>query len=114
MNTRFTSQLLLWVLLCMGCTRHQDYPEAILRAESCMDEHPDSALQLLTAYADSIGTQPEETQMYHRLLTIQTQDKLYIKPQSDSLINRIVAFYDETDDKDKQMLAYYYQGSGLP
>ena len=111
MNTRFTFLLLLWVIFCVGCTQHRDYPKAILRAESCMDEHPDSALRLLTAYADSIGTHPEETRMYHHLLTIQAQDKLYIKPESDSLINCIVAFYDETDDKDKQMMAYYYQGS---
>lgn len=94
-----------------ACQQYKDYPEAIQRAENCMDTHPDSALQLLTAYADSIGMQPEETRMYYHLLTHQAKDKLYMKPQSDSLINRIVAFYDETDDKDKQMLAYYYQGS---
>ena len=111
MGKHLTYLLLLWVIFCAGCTRHQDYPEAIQRAKSCMDEHPDSALQLLTAYADSISTQPEETRMYYHLLTHQAKDKLYMKPESDSLINRIVAFYDETDDKDKQMLAYYYQGS---
>ena len=94
-----------------ACQQYKDYPEAIQRAESCMDEHPDSALHYLSAYADSIGMQPEETRMYYHLLTHQAKDKLYMKPESDSLINRIVAFYDETDDKDKQMLAYYYQGS---
>lgn len=94
-----------------ACQQYKDYPEAIQRAESCMDTHPDSALHYLSAYADSIGTQPEEIRMYYHLLTHQAKDKLYMKPESDSLINRIVAFYDETDDKDKQMLAYYYQGS---
>ena len=94
-----------------ACQQYKDYPEAIQRAENCMDTHPDSALQLLTAYADSIGIQSEETRMYYHLLTHQAKDKLYMKPESDSLINRIVAFYDETDDKDKRMLAYYYQGS---
>lgn len=94
-----------------ACQQYKDYPEAIQRAESCMDTHPDSALHYLSAYADSIGIQPEETRMYYHLLTHQAKDKLYMKPTSDSLINRIVAFYDETDDKDKQMLAYYYQGS---
>ena len=94
-----------------ACQQYKDYPEAIQRAENCMDTHPDSALHYLSAYADSIGTQPEEIRMYYHLLTHQAKDKLYMKPESDSLINRIVAFYDETDDKDKQMLAYYYQGS---
>ena len=94
-----------------ACQQYKDYPEAIQRAESCMDTHPDSALHYLSAYADSIGMQSEETRMYYHLLTHQAKDKLYMKPESDLLINRIVAFYDETDDKDKQMLAYYYQGS---
>lgn len=111
MGKQLTYLLLLCSILTFGCTRHTDYPHAILQAESCMDEHPDSALHLLTAYADTIGMQPEETRMYYHLLTHQAKDKLYMKPQSDSLINRIVAFYDETDDKDKRMLAYYYQGS---
>ena len=106
--------IIIGILLLIGipaCQQYKDYPHAILQAESCMDEHPDSALHYLSAYADSIGMQPEETRMYYHLLTHQAKDKLYMKPQSDSLINRIVAFYDETDDKDKQMLAYYYQGS---
>ena len=111
MNKHITYLLFLWVIFCVGCTQHRNYPEAILRAKSCMDEHPDSALHWLSAYDDSIGMQPEETQMYYHLLSHQAKDKLYMKPKSDSLINRIVAFYDETDDKDKQMLAYYYQGS---
>lgn len=53
MGKHLTYLLLLWLIFCAGCARHQDYPEAIQRAESCMDEHPDSALHLLTAYADS-------------------------------------------------------------
>lgn len=43
-----------------------------------MDEHPDSALHYLSAYADSIGMQPEETRMYYHLLTHQAKDKLYV------------------------------------
>lgn len=106
--------IIIGILLLIGipaCQQYTDYPHTILQAESCMEEHPDSALHYLSAYADSIGMQPEETRMYYHLLTHQAKDKLYMKSESYSLINRIVAFYDETDDKDKQMLAYYYQGS---
>ena len=110
MSPRVIHLLLLCSILTIGCTQHRDYPEAIQRAENCMDEHPDSALHLLTAYADSIAAQPEEVQMYHRLLTIQAQDKLYITHTSDSLINYIVKYYESYGDKEKLMLAYYYQG----
>lgn len=103
--------LFVCAILCIGCIKHKDYPEAILQAQSCMDEHPDIALRLLSTYEDSIDMHSEEIRMYYYLLTIQAQDKLYIKPNSDSLINSIVHFYENCDNIDRQIMAYYYQGS---
>lgn len=102
---------LLSVIALMGCTRHVSYPETILQAEICMDAYPDSALHLLSNYGDSVDALPDEAQMYYHLLTIQAKDKLYITHTDDSLINRIVRFYEKTDNPDRLMLAYYYQGS---
>lgn len=102
---------LLSVIALMGCSGQTSYPEAMKQAESCMDAHPDSAFHLLSAYEDSINTLPEETQMYYHLLTIQAKDKLYITHTDDSLINRIVQFYEEENRPERLMLAYYYQGS---
>ena len=100
---------LLSVIALMGCTRHVSYPETILQAEICMDAYPDSALHLLSNYGDSVDALPDEAQMYYHLLTIQAKDKLYITHTDDSLINRIVRFYEKTDNPDRLMLAYYYQ-----
>lgn len=102
---------LVSVILLTGCTRHVSYPETILQAESCMNAYPDSALHLLSNYGDSVEALPDEAQMYYHLLTIQAKDKLYITHTDDSLINRIVRFYEKTDNPDRLMLAYYYQGS---
>ena len=102
---------LLSVIALMGCTGQTTYPEAMKQAESCMDAHPDNAFHLLSAYEDSINTLPEEAQMYYHLLTIQAKDKLYITHTDDSLINRIVQFYEEENRPERLMLAYYYQGS---
>lgn len=76
-----------------------------------MNAYPDSALHLLSNYGDSVEALPDEAQMYYHLLTIQAKDKLYITHTDDSLINRIVRFYEKTDNPDRLMLAYYYQGS---
>lgn len=38
MGKQLTYLLLLCSILTFGCTRHKDYPHAILQAESCMDE----------------------------------------------------------------------------
>ena len=106
--------IITWVLLLVSisaCQRHTDYPTAMQQAETLMDTHPDSALCLLQSMADTLAMLPNEAQMYYHLLTIQAKDKQYITHTSDSLINRIVSFYEDLGDKDRLMLAYFYQGS---
>ena len=94
-----------------NCTTHTTYPPAMLQAENCMNTRPDSALTLLQGMESGITDYPEEVQMYWHLLTIQAKDKQYIVHTSDSLINSIVEFYEGCGDKEKLMMAYYYQGS---
>lgn len=81
------------------------------QAENCMTVHPDTAFSLLSTLRNRIEKEPEETQIYYRLLTIKAEDKLYIPHTSDSLINMVVDFYKKYGDTDKLMEAYYYQGS---
>ena len=105
---------ILFILLVIGwssCTRHTTYPLFMQEAAMCMNEHPDHALELLQHQKDSIASFPEETQMYYHLLCIQARDKQYIEHTSDSLINQIVQYYENHDDAEKLMMAYYYQGS---
>ena len=102
---------LLFLASFTACGRHTVYPSAMQQAEALMNTRPDSALTLLEATADTLAMLPEETRMYHQLLTIQAKDKLYITHTSDSLINRIVAFYEAYGNSDRLMMAYYYQGS---
>ena len=94
----------------ISCSFRPPYSTTMQQAESIMNTRPDSALKMLQGMADSIHVYPEETQMYWHLLTIQARDKLYITHTSDSLINRIVEFYENREDKAKRMMAYYYQG----
>ena len=104
--------LFIGISLSLGCSRHyRSYPLFMEQARSCVETAPDSALHYLSLLKDSIGCEPEETQMYYHLLTIKAKDKLYILHTSDSLINLIVKFYDEHGDKNKLIEAYYYQGS---
>ena len=103
----------IWVFLLIGipaCQRHTDYPPAIQQAEKLMDTRPDSALHQLQGMADTLAMLSDEAQMYYHLLTIQAKDKQYITHTSDSLINRIVSFYEDYGDKDRLMMAYFYQG----
>ncbi len=103
--------LFIGISLSLGCSRHRPYPLFMEQAQSCMETAPDSALHCLSLLKDSIRREPEETQMYYHLLTIKAKDKLYIRHTSDSLVNLIVKYYNEHGDKNKQIEAYYYQGS---
>ena len=105
------THLIIILLTSLSACQHPDYPQSILQAENIMSTRPDSALKLLQNITDSVAMLPEESQMYYHLLTIQAKDKQYITHTSDSLINRIVEFYKDLGDKDRLMMAYFYQGS---
>ena len=94
-----------------ACQQRTAYPPAMQQAEKLMDTRPDSALHQLQGMADTLTMLPDEAQMYYHLLTIQAKDKQYITHTSDSLINRIVSFYEDYGDKERLMMAYFYQGS---
>lgn len=68
--------------------------------------HSRQRLALLLFAEGSIHRDPGETQMYYHLLTIRAKDKLYVCHTSDSLINRIVTFYQGYDDPNQLMEAF--------
>lgn len=106
-----------WVIVLMlimssfflGCQRQYLVEEKLLQAETVMNEHPDSALNLLKGIA-----QPElQTQAHHAryaLLYSQALDKNYIDLTSDSLINLAVDYYKDRDDVRAKFFSYYYLG----
>ena len=101
--------LLLFLSACAG--RRGVYPERLQRASQLVEACPDSAL----GYLDSLGVPfsglSEEARMYAQLLRIKANDKLYIPHTSDSVINRIVKFYEGFGDRERLAEAYFYQGS---
>lgn len=104
--------LVLCIIWGSNCTqRTKSYPLFMQEAVKCMDAHPDRSLELLNNQEDSLPYLSEETRMYYHLLCIQAKDKQYIEHTSDSLINQIVQYYENRDDAERLMMAYYYQGS---
>lgn len=105
--------LFLFILFAgLSCQRaEKSYPSAMQRAISLLSARPDSALYYLSQLDSQVADEPEETRMYHRLLTLAAEDKLYVPHTSDSLIREIVRYYEGYGDSDKLMMAYYYQGS---
>lgn len=101
--------LLLFLSACAG--RRGGYPERLQRASQLVEARPDSALGYLDSLGVPLSGLPEEARMYAQLLRIKANDKLYIPHTSDSVINRIVKFYEGFGDRERLAEAYFYQGS---
>lgn len=105
------SCITLFICLCLSaCGFQKEYPEAMRQAIRCLETDPDSALFYLSSVDSILSEEPEETRMYHALLTLRAEDKLYIRQTSDSIILPIVSYYDKQGDPAKQLEAYYMLG----
>lgn len=105
------SCITLFICLCLSaCGFQKEYPEAMRQAIRCLETDPDSALFYLSSVDSILSEESEETRMYHALLTLRAEDKLYIRQTSDSIILPIVSYYDKQGDPAKQLEAYYMLG----
>ena len=104
--------LLLLLALLTACNDPKPVTDALHRAETLMNEHPDSALAVLnTLSPDAMGK--NRTRAHYALLYTQAQDKNYIDEVNDSLITVAADYYRHTDDVRRKFLSHYYKGRVL-
>ena len=103
--------LFFCIIGSIGCVQtHQNYPTLMIQADSLMEINPKKTLNQLLSLHDSVSEMAEETQVYYDLLCLKASDKSYVTHTSDSIISKIVEFYEEYGDRDKLMEAYFYMG----
>lgn len=96
--------------LLTACTETTGYNTTLVQADSLMNLHPDSALNMLESIStDSLKTKADRA--YHALLLTQARDKNYIVQTDDSLIQAAVRYYDTHENAPLQARAYYCWGS---
>ena len=101
--------ILLLLLAFTACGDKSSVTDVLNRAETLMNEHPDSSLALLrTLTLDDF--QQESNRARYALLHSQALDKNYIDVTGDSLISVAVEFYKDTEDVRGKFLSYYYMG----
>lgn len=109
-NLRLYSFTCIIAFLAGGCISQTDYNEVLVRADSLMQEHPDSALHLLESIpADSVNTTQDHA--YYALLLTQARDKNFIPQTDDSLIQTAVRYFDKKGNAAMQARAHYLWGS---
>ena len=77
------------------------------RVDSLMVNHPDSALSLLESI-DNTDTLLQADRAYYALLLTQAKDKNYIKHTTDSVMHKVVDYYDSGNNDVLRMKAHYY------
>lgn len=98
-------------LLCLifACSNHNETNDKLTKAESYIQEKPDSSLYILNSI-DTRTICSSEQKAKYALLYSQALDKNLIDVTDDSLINIAVDFYRKDEDIEKRFLAYFYQG----
>lgn len=106
---KWNAWIFLLFLTITGCQKHSPIADKLQQAETVMNEHPDSALNILKSIAGS-DLRTKEHHARHALLYSQALDKNYIDLTNDSLINIAVEYYKDKDDVKSKFHAYYYLG----
>ena len=100
----------LTLSLLVSCGTRREYKDALLRAEAVMDEHPDSALQIL----DSLGQYETEFtrhfRMQYQLHRQNAVNKTSDKFTSDSLCQVLVHYFARHGTVNERVLAHYLLG----
>ena len=96
----------------VSCNNHSDNIPSILTAEAVMEQHPDSALQILEALDRDIIDKQYDEALYALLLT-QARHKNYIDETNDSLISTALSYFKHTSDQKRLMKALFYKANIL-
>lgn len=105
--------IIISLIVLSACGRpDSDLAVSLQRAETLMDEHPDSALEILDGI-DAASISSEEQIARYGLLHTQALDKNYIDITDDSLISIAVEYYEKNHDDTYLMKSLYYRGRAL-
>lgn len=104
----FVLMLLLSVSCITSCSK-QGQQEALNRAESLMEAHPDSALTILKGIGKSeLGTTKEKAR--YAILMSMALDKNYIDTTTFDVLQPAIDYYLKKGTPNEILRTYYYQG----
>lgn len=105
----FTTFLLL--ALAFSCSGQYSSMKAELDSINALAEvNADSAARLLEKMREDMKDAPSELVAYYDLIDVKTNDKRHIRHTSDTLISKVVKYYEKQDEDGHLPEAYYYVG----
>ena len=101
---------LLLIVFGTACTPKGTVSELLHQADKLLMQYPDSGRTQLQSYRETIQKENESTQMHYYLLLTKANEACGIQHTSDSLIKRVVRYYEKQGSNKQTAEAYYYQG----
>ena len=94
----------------LSCSERQEYVDRLEQAKSMLDEHPDSALQILDSLSLHEQDFNKSFRMKYQLLKLQAQNKAFVDFTSDSIAKELVNYYDRNGNANEKMMSHYLLG----
>lgn len=115
MKERDIKRIILFLLICIivSCTGNKRYDYLLQRADSIMDLNDDSAkvsIKMLDSVKPQLNDFTKKQRMRYGLLYHKAMNKAGISFVSDSVMKKIVDYYDHHGTANEQMLANYILG----
>jgi len=102
--------LLLFLSLLASCGREGRVNDRLEEIDTLLMEQADSADALLKGMAKEVDGLSEDTRMYYDLLRVKATDRSFGNHQTDSLIMRVVDYYEQHPEQKHLGEAYFYAG----
>ena len=96
------------VLVVCACSGNNEVRETLQRAESMMEDHPDTSLQIIKDI-DTLLLKSRKDIALYSLLRTQAEDKNYKDTTDTRIITKAVDYYAGSNDEYHKMLSYYYR-----
>ena len=100
----------LLMVVVTGCSERQEHRDALHRALSLMDNHPDSALSVLDSLGKHKADFGHHFSMQYRLHRLNAYNKLDTVFRSTDEANQLVTYFEDNGTPNEQMLANYLLG----
>lgn len=101
--------ILLTAGLLVGCgDRRTD--QMLSSIDTLMNNHPDSALQMLDSLKSEKSHWSKSQRMRHDLLHLKAENKAFVPLTSDSVAKNLVSYYDTWGNANERMMAHYLLG----
>ena len=94
----------------LSCSERQEYVESLEQAQSLLDEHPDSALQILDSLSLHEQDFSKSFRMKYQLLKLQAQNKTDAKMDTINIVPEVADYYASHGSHHDKMMANYMMG----